>query len=74
MPESTLTPAPVIHATLPGARNAVIRSIAAAGVIVRAGEVAERTAFGMVGTEIRMPMWYCDTVDQNDSQNEEIGL
>ena len=57
MPESTLTPAPVIHATLPGARNAVMRSIAAAGVIVLAGEVAERTAFGMVGTEIRMPMW-----------------
>lgn len=63
MPESTLTPAPVIHATLPGARNAVMRSIAAAGVIVLAGEVAERTAFGMVGTEIRMPMWYRDTVN-----------
>ena len=54
MPESTLTPAPVIVATLPGARKDAIRSTAAAGEIVFADDVDDRTATGMVGTEIRI--------------------
>lgn len=54
MPESTLTPAPVTVATLPGARKLAMRSTAAAGVIVLAGDVEARTAAGMVGTEMRI--------------------
>lgn len=54
MPESTLTPAPVITATFPGARKLAMRSTAAAGVIVLAGEVDDSTLDGKVGTDIRM--------------------
>ena len=53
MPESTLTPAPVITATFPGAKKEAIRSMAAAGLIVL-DDVDARTLLGNVGTDIRM--------------------
>ena len=54
MPESTLTPAPVMVATFPGARKLAMRSAAAAGLIVFATVADDRTACGMVGTEMRI--------------------
>ncbi len=62
MPESTLTPAPVIVATFPGARKLAIRSTAALGLMLCAAEVAvDRMAWGMVGTEMRM-VNACDSI------------
>lgn len=53
MPESTLTPAPVMVATLPSARKAAIRSAAALLLMVFVDRAVEMTA-GMVGTERRI--------------------
>ena len=47
MPESTLTPAPVMVATFPGARNAAMRSTAAAGLTV-AADVVDEIVRGLV--------------------------
>lgn len=58
MPESTLTPAPVITATFPGAKNSEIRSIAAAGEMVFVDVVEEMMECGMVGTEMRTMVVY----------------
>lgn len=48
-----------MHATLPGAKNAAMRSIAAEGVIVFAGDVDERTFLGIDGTDIRIRCIIC---------------
>ena len=54
MPESTLTPAPVIVVTFPEARKLAIRSAATAGLVVFVAVVDDRIAVGMVGTEMRI--------------------
>ena len=56
IPESTLTPAPVIVATFPGARNEAMRSAAALALMVLVALTVERTDWGMVGTEMRIPL------------------
>lgn len=54
MPESTLTPAPVIVVTFPDARKSAIRSAAAAGLMDFAAVVDDKIDVGMVGTEMRI--------------------
>lgn len=55
MPESTLTPAPVIRVTLPELMNSDKRSTASATEgLTEKVDAALRIAFGMPGTETRM--------------------
>jgi hypothetical protein len=60
MPESTLTPAPVMVTTFPGARKAAILSTAALGLMDAAEDVDDKIAAGIVGTEMRMVGVPCD--------------